>query len=365
MEEIEAFVALNHIPYIGAVKVQKLLSAFGSARSILLEPLASIASILGEKDRSLPFFSSWETLSTWKEDLLLVKKEGATLISLHDPSYPPSLKELSDPPFLLYIKGKILEEDKNSIGIIGTRVSTLYGKEMAEKFGKECAGSGFTVVSGLARGIDTHAHVGALQRGRTLAILGSGLSYIYPEENAPLAKKICDSGALISEFPMKTAPDKFHFPKRNRIVSALSFGMLLIEAPLKSGAMITMECSQKLKKLCFAITGRIDISTFTGNHFLIKEQKARLVENPQEMLSLLRPGSRIVYKNEEKQLSSFFNLTSEEENLIPFLKEEEVSIEELALCTKIPIAKLSSLLMGLVLKKKIREFPGKLYRKVI
>ncbi len=336
MEETENFLLLNHIPGLGPVKVNKLLSIHGSAKEIL---------------------KHFTPLDSWKEDLALVKKEKIDLISIHDPRYPKMLKELRDPPFLLYVKGALPSEQ--TVGIVGTRHATLYGQEMAERFGREVASRGFTVISGLARGIDTCAHKGALQTGLTLAVLGSGLANIYPSENKTLASQI----SLISEFPMQTPPDKFNFPKRNRIVNGLSKGMLLIEAPLKSGAMITMEMAVNSKKKCYALSGRIDSPTFAGNHFLIKEQKARLVENPQEMLSLLYSGIDMTSKNGENSLNSNFVFTENEKRIMHLLSQE-TSVEELAVRTEFPMAKLNSLLMGLVLKKKVREFPGKQYKRI-
>ncbi len=365
MEEKEAFVLLNHIPFLGPQKVQKLLSHFGFASQVISAPIELVTSLLGKKDKSLPYFATCLQDTAWKEDLSLINKEGITLLTWRDKEYPSSLKALKDPPFLLYIKGAIQEDDSNAIGIVGTRNCTVYGKEMAEQFGKDTAAAGYTVISGLARGVDSYAHLGALKGGRTLAVLGSGLSFIYPKENEGLANEIAKKGALISEYPMKMPPDKFHFPQRNRIVSALSAGMLLVEAPLKSGAMITVNYSLNLGKKCFTISGRIDTPTFAGNHFLIKEQKARLVENAQEMVSLLSSGSKGAHKSVVTSTKPFFNLTPEEETIMRLLVGEENSIEELATMTNFSMATLSSLLMGLVLKKKIREFPGKLYRKVI
>lgn len=343
VKELESLVVLNHIPHLGPVKARKLIEQYGSAS----EALASIP--------------SWKTLTSWKEDLDLVQKQGISLLPFTDPKYPDSLKILSDFPLLLYINGRLEEKDCKSIGVVGTRQCTLYGREMADSLAQDFAAVGFTVVSGLARGIDTAAHSGALKSGRTIAILGSGLGYIYPKENNNLAEQIACQGAVISENPMNTQPDKYLFPRRNRLISALSQGMLLIEAPIKSGAMITMDMAFSQGKKCFALPGRADCETFKGNHSLIKKGRASLVENYPEMVNILQPENPLLSAGINLPLP--LNVDPEELRVIESFPPGEISLEEIAFRTKLPIAKLSSLLMGLVLKQIVREFPGKLYKK--
>lgn len=242
----------------------------------------------------------------------LMERRGVTAIEHTDSRYPKSLKALRDFPPLIYVKGELLPSDGEGLAIVGTRQCSIYGQEMAEEMASEIAGQGITVVSGLARGVDTAAHRGALKRGRTVAVLGSGLAHVYPKENVSLVEEIAERGAVISELPMLTPPDKRHFPRRNRLVSALSRGVLLIEAPVKSGAMITMEIARKQGKFCFAIPGRIDVESFRGNHFLIKKQQALLVEKVEEMLSILLPGTK--------------NSSCKEKNIFVELSDEEVSL---------------------------------------
>lgn len=346
MEEIESLAILNHIPHLGPVKARRLIEKYGSAQRVLVH---------------CEELSPWKTLSSWKEDLELVKKLGVHLLAFTDPKYPASLKKLNDYPLLLYIKGRLEDSDRRSIGIVGTRQCTLYGKECAERFAEETAIQGFSIVSGLARGIDTAAHSGALKSGRTIAVLGSGLADIYPKENIDLAARIAENGAVISENPMNTPPDKYLFPRRNRLISALSEGVLLIEAPLKSGAMITMDMAFSQGKKCFALPGRVDWESFKGNHALIKKGRASLVENPQEMISILQPASPLLSASAIPMPP--LNVDPEELSVINSFPSEEVSLEELTFRTKMPVAKLNSLLMGLVLKQIVREFPGKLYKK--
>ncbi len=300
-----------------------------------------------------------QLLKNDKEDLELAERYGVSVISYQDSRYPKKLLALRNFPPLLYVKGELLPEDEVAIGVIGTRNATLYGKEMAERVGGELAERGICVVSGLARGIDTAAHRGALRRGRTIAVIGSGLANIYPRENQGLADEIAAHGAVISEFPMATPPLRQNFPRRNRLISGLAMGLCLVESPLKGGGMITMEMGQKQGKKLFAFPGRVDWPTFEGNHRLIKEGKATLVENGKEIAAafsldqnIFRPSFNVV-------------LTEEEKKFMALIPPEETSIEELALLTQLPAMKLNVLLTRMVLKKTMKEFPGKIYKKAL
>lgn len=337
MCETEALHRLLHLP---KVNVRKLLAQYGSAEAALAKT-ASTAT------------------DSWEKDREALQKKGIKLLSYKDPFYPSSLRKLPDFPLLLYVKGELLQCDMQSLAIIGTRGCSLYGQEMAEQMASEIAAHGITVVSGLARGIDTAAHRGALKRGRTIAFIGSGFDHLYPRENEALAVEIAKRGVVISELPLHALPEKRHFPARNRLVSAFSRGAFLVEAPLKSGAMITMEMAHSQGKYCFALPGRADSESFRGNHFLIKQQKATLVEKGEEMVSILLPDQKI-----SPQIGkSFIELSEQEQQLVLHFPQEEIGIESLAEKTQFSLGKLNALLMGLVLKRVIREFPGKRYKK--
>jgi DNA processing protein len=282
-------------------------------------------------------------------------------LNRRDLGYPEQLNALSDPPESLFIQGSLPLGKMKTLAMVGTRICTIYGKEMAEKIASEAAACGYVIVSGLARGIDTAAHIGALKCGKTIACIGSGFGHLYPKENIGLAQKIESSGTLITEYPPETPPQKHHFPKRNRLIAALADGILLVEAPLESGAMITMNIALSLGKPCFALPGRADVESFRGNHHLIKTSKAKLVENWREMLSHLEPGS--VGMQESVQLS-LLDLDDEEQALLSCLPTEEIPLDELVRRSQMSVAKVQAALMGLVLKQAIREFPGKIYKKV-
>ena len=345
MQETEALLALTHL--LKPHEVRKLIAAAGGPSQALRA--------------AHPALRGWESVASWQEDLDLVHKNKIKLLSFLDADYPAALHALPDAPPLLYVQGALTSEDLSSLAIVGTRICSLYGKEMSAKIAEEVAGFGMTIVSGLARGIDTAAHMGALRRGRTIAFIGSGLAHLYPRENIKLASEIAERGAVISELPMNTGPAKHLFPRRNRLIAAFSQATFLAEAPIKSGAMITMDYALKLRKICFALPGRADTESFRGNHLLIKEKKAQLVENGAEMVSLLQP-EKCKLSFQPKGSSAF--LEEDETRLLAFFPSEEIGFEELAEKTKLPIAKLSAKLMSLLLKGVVREFPGKLFKKL-
>lgn len=323
----------------GSASVRRMIQTHGSASNALLT--------LPEK-RGEP----------GEKEIDLAERMGVRIVPYTSPAYPHKLQEYPDAPLVLYIQGELKTTDLQGVAIVGTRQASIYGMEMAERFGYDLAQQGMTVVSGLARGIDTAAHRGALRGGRTVAVLGSGLGHMYPKENATLARTIAERGALISEYSLMTPPHSYHFPRRNRIVSGLTRGTVLIEAPLKSGAMLTMEIAREQKKRLFALPGRLDSDTFRGNHALIKQGKAQLVENAQDVIENF--GDLFSQPAAPPQGPA---LQREEEELLRQFPVEEVSIHALGQMTQLPTAKLNSLLMSLLLKRAIKEYPGKLYKR--
>lgn len=291
-----------------------------------------------------------------EQEFSQARKLNVQIISQINPNYPTAFTLLKDPPSVLYCAGD-LSKTNNYFGIIGTRRATHYGKEMGALFGQELAAQGFVIVSGLAHGIDTSAHQGALKGGTTVAILGSGLANIYPKENQDLARTIAQKGAVISEFPLHTPPHAYNFPRRNRLVSALSQGLLLVEAPLKSGAMGTMELGRALGRKLFALPGRADIETFRGNHALIKQKVAELVEKPEEIVEAF--GDKI----SSSSPCALPSCSPEEAQLLAVFPQEEVTLDWLTVQGGITAAALNTLLMRLLLKGLVKEYPNKRYRK--
>lgn len=364
MDELEALVILNSLPHIGSVKARQLLQRYGSAIAVLKAPLEEIGAMRGFGPKTMQLWKKDLEHGRWKQNLALAERLSAHLIPYTSPQYPKRLLQIEDHPLILYIKGELLEQDARSLAVVGTRQASIYGLEAARDLSAQLAHCGFTIVSGLARGIDSSAHCGALERGRTLAVLGSGLACLYPPENASLADAIARKGALISEFPMAEPPGRHNFPRRNRIVSGMTLGTIVIEAPCKSGAMLTAELALAQRRTVFALPGRADIDSFKGNHALIKQRKAELIENAGDVLKYfeslfpMQPGFLPVGKNS-------IPLESDEEELLKKLPAVEVSIEEIVRAVQWPVAKINSLLMRLTLKKVVKEYPGKIYKKLL
>jgi DNA processing protein len=291
VNEQEALVVLNHIPLLGSVKIRKLLNQFESALNVLRADNADLAYVPGIGRSIAESIASWEKLDGWKKDLELIKKHHIHLIGWKDRDYPSELKQIDDPPHLLYVSGTLVEEDRQAVAIIGTRNCTAGSAEIAHSLASDLSKMNLTVVSGLAKGIDTAVHRGALQTGRTIAVIGSGLCRIYPKENIPLCYLIQQRGAVISEYPMNTPPYRSHFPRRNRIVSGLSLGIVLIEAPMQSGSMITMEIGLAQGRKLFSLPGREDMSIWGGNHHLLRTGRAKLANCAEEIAKECKKNS--------------------------------------------------------------------------
>jgi DNA processing protein len=363
LDELEALVILSSISSLGSIKIRLLIHHYGSAVEALKAKSSELALLPGFGPKMI---QAWELGlkqdHSWKTNLDLVKRFGVEIVSYTSSRYPKRLLEIADHPILLYVKGDLTKQDQRCIAIVGTRAASIYGNEMAQRLGRELAQAGYTIVSGLARGVDTSAHRGALEGGRTIGVLGSGIACLYPEENKDLARTICEKGAVISEFPMNAPPDRTHFPQRNRIVSGMTLGTILIEAPERSGAMLTMERAISQGRPVFALPGRADQENFKGNHALIKSKRADLIDCAHD----------VVKHFDELALPLVFNqpvrpkvlLEKEEEELLRLLPTVEQTIEEIGRHTGVPIIRLNILLMSLVLKKAIKQYPGKIYKKV-
>jgi len=364
MKDRERFIILNMVEGLGSIRTQKLLAHFGSLANVFKAGKDELKEVedIGPKI-ALKILESIKEIDLSRE-LKLIEMHGAKVITFLDKGYPENLKNIYDPPVVLYVKGEILRQDDKAIAIVGSRRGSFYGLETAERFGFELASRGVTVVSGLAKGVDSSAHKGALKAGgRTLAVLGSGLLNIYPEEHAVLADKISKMGAVISEFPMQTIPDRANFPKRNRIISGLSSGVVVVEAAERSGALITADCALQEGREVFAVPGKVDSVTSRGTNRLIK-QGAKLVENVEDIiedLNLSYTGSRLPYPLDnlcdcpeggsglDKEESLVYNLLSSGPRHIDELSEE----------TNLGVAKISRILINLEIRKIARQLPGK------
>ena len=290
-----ALLALILTPGLGQTLVRRAVEAFGSAEAALEAPASGWASIrgiaAGRADRVKHDLHEVSSGGRVDEELAAVDRAGATLVAFHDASYPRLLKLIPDPPLLLWMRGELCDEDAVALAIVGSRKCTHYGREQADRFAAGGASAGLCIVSGGAYGIDAAAHRAALRvNGRTTAVLGSGLDRPYPKEHVPLFNQIVGdgAGAVVSEFPMATGPKPDHFPRRNRIISGLSMGVLVIEAARRSGALITARrCVDDHGRECMAVPGRVDSPASAGCLQAISEGWATLVTSPIDVMDQL------------------------------------------------------------------------------
>lgn len=288
-------------------------------------------------------------------------------LSFNDADYPRNLKYIYDPPQSIYIKGEITPEDNIAIAVVGSRYASYYGLRNAEHFSFELAARGITIISGLARGVDSAAHRGALKaKGRTIAVLGSGLKVIYPPENRKLAEEITRNGAVISEFPLDTPPHRQNFPRRNRIISGLSLGVLVVEAAKRSGALITAYLALEQGREVFALPGRIDSFTSQGTNDLIK-QGAKLVETIEDIVEELEPFQPSPNKSEQTRLNETDaqmlkpRMSPQEEQVYSCLSGEPIHIDMVMQEVTLSYGKLLTSLLKLEHKRLARELPGKMF----
>src|SRR5690348_5354145 len=289
MNASEACIALNMLPTIGPVRLRKLLEVFGKPQEILTSRRSDLRKVEGIGNEVADQISNWESTIDLGAELKRVRDFGATVITQQSASYPRSLREIHAPPIVLYVWGELQDRDDHAIGIIGARRTTYYGSESAKMLSYQLAYAGLTIISGLARGIDTAAHHRALAaKGRTIAVIGSGLAKLYPPENAALADKIRNgNGAIVSEFSMDIEPDRQTFPMRNRIISGWSHGILVVEAGLNSGALITAAQALEQGRSVYAVPGHINAPSAMGSNRLI-QQGAKLVMDAGDILEDLQ-----------------------------------------------------------------------------
>src|SRR5690349_13407254 len=289
MNSTEACIALNMLPTMGPVRLRKLLQVFGEPERVLAAKRDELRRIDGIGNEVAEQISNWESVVDLGAELKRVADFGASVITQASPMYPKSLREIHSPPIVLYVWGELQARDRHAIGVIGSRRTTHYGTESAKKLSYQIAYAGLTVISGLARGIDTAAHQGAIAaKGRTIAVIGSGLSKLYPPENQALAEKISNgNGAVVSEFSMEIEPDRQTFPMRNRIISGWSHGILVVEAGLNSGALITASQAIEQGRSVYAVPGHINVPSAIGSNRLI-QQGAKLVMSANDILDDLQ-----------------------------------------------------------------------------
>ena len=327
-------VALNLTGHIGSVRLQRLLDYFnGSTAKILSASQSQLERVYGIGAIIAKHIVDVRNSDRVGKELEDVEKAGVSLIPFYSPQYPETMKGIPDYPIILYVKGTITDADCLAIAIVGTRYPTTYGRYCAERFAFELAELGITVVSGLAKGIDTFVHTAALNAkdGRTIAVLGSGLNRIYPPENEKLSHRICESGAVISEFGINTLPDAVNFPRRNRIISGLSLGTVVVEAGEKSGALITADFAVSHHgKDVFAIPGNIDSAESEGCNKLIKEG-AKMATSVEDILEEIPQFHNILEQLKNKQV-----LTPVEQLILSCIDDKHFSLDAISLKANLP-----------------------------
>jgi DNA processing protein len=364
MTNTEALIALNMIEHVGPVRVRQLLEYFQDAPAILAASKDSLMRVHGIGVDVAEAIADWENGIDLGGELKRIQEFGCHVVTQADENYPDLLRQIYDPPIVLYVRGELTRKDKNAVAIVGSRQTTHYGIEVARKLAYQLAYIGVSVVSGGARGIDTSAHQGALAaKGRTIAVLGTGINIVFPAENAELFERIAANGAVISQFPFNRPADKQSFPIRNRIVAGMTLGTVVVEANLTSGALITVNFATEYGRQVFAVPGRIDSPRSKGCHELIKKG-AKLCESAEDILGefeyLFPATNRPPAPNETGTLPAL-ELSEQEQRVFACLGKEELSIDEVIRKSGLPASAVAVTLLGLEMKRIVRQLPGRCY----
>jgi DNA processing protein len=362
-QEVFHWLALNLIPGVGATLFKRLLLRFKSPEVVFQAPAEELRKIEGLGERVVEAIQEGPSSQIVERELSLIKEAGAGILTLNHEAYPKRLKEIYDPPPVLYIKGELKEEDELSISIVGSRKTSSYGRGITEKISQDLARHGVTVVSGMARGIDSVAHWGAISaKGRTIAVLGCGIDVVYPPENRTLFGKIIEQGAVLSEFRMGSLPEGGHFPKRNRIISGLARGVIVVQASMKSGSLITARYALDQGRDVYAVPGNVGAEMSQGSNWLIK-QGAKLVDSSEDVLEEIVPMRT---GGEKTGLTVHVldpGLPSEEKGLYELLGGEPIHIDEIIRKSGLEAARVSGLLLDLEIRGLISQWPGKSFTK--
>lgn len=366
MDSREALIALNLIDHVGPVRARLLLEHFGEAPQILAASKSQLLRVRNIGDETAEAIANWEKTIDLAGELKRISDFGCQVLISSDENYPAMLREIYDPPLVLYVKGELTAKDKNAVAMVGSRQTTHYGIEAARKLAYQLAYVGVTVVSGGARGIDTASHQGALAaKGRTICVLGTGINLVFPPENKELFERIVANGALVTQFPFNRNGDRQSFAIRNRIIAGMTLGTVVVEADLHSGALITSNFATEYGRQVFAVPGRIDSPRSKGCHELIKKG-AKLCEGAEDILSefeYLFPASNKPPSPGETGVLPALELSPNEQKVFDALDHEERSIDEVIRASGLPSSAVSVALLGLEMKHVIRQLPGKLFVK--
>ena len=364
MLNVRDLLRLSSVPRIGSTKIRALIAHFKTPIGVLEASPRDLIKVAGIEKKLASNIAHHEDGERFAdEQLKRLNKLGARIITVWDKEYPELLKRIYDPPALLYVLGKFSAKDAHAVAIVGTRQPSHYGQSVAESFACDLSVLGITTVSGLARGVDTIVHTVTLKSGgRTIAVIGSGLDVPYPPENRKLMEQITERGAVVSEFPMGAKPDATNFPRRNRIISGLALGTVIVESAEDGGAMITASTALDQDREVFAVPGIITEKRSSGPHKLIQDGRAKLVQNVDDILDELnlqirRGEGNLVERQPMVQLSVF------EQKLYDLLKTEPLHIDDLAESADSSTSDVLVTLLSLEFKGLIKQLPGKMFVK--
>ncbi len=359
-DELRQIVALTLVKNVGPVTFKKLIEIFGTVPAIFKARSKELAMVKGISRVNVPELMDKRLMTRADLEIKKALEAKADIITYFDARYPEVLKEIFDPPILLYVKGRLPEKGYLGIAVVGSRVASLYGQKMAVTISRELAQAGIVVVSGLATGIDGAAHEGCLEGGGvTVAVLGGGISKLYPPENKKLAERIVEKGAVISEYPMDMFPMPEHFPVRNRIISGLSRGVVVVEAKKKSGALITVDAALEQGREVFAVPGPADSLRSQGTNHLLR-QGAKLATGVEDILEELKikPAKKHEAQTRAKSLGE------DETTLLSLLDGQSLHVDTLIEKSGIPTSRAIAALSLLEIKKWVKQLPGKNFIKI-
>jgi DNA processing protein len=349
------WIGFQHAKRIGPVRLGRLVAHFGSIGAAWAAPTGELRQVLDEA--SVASVASVRRSLDLDREMERIDRLGITVVTLGDGKYPQLLREVPAPPSVIYYKGTLLDDDLKAVGMVGTRRCTAYGRQIAATMAEEFAHAGVTVVSGLALGIDGQAHRGALAGGgRTIAVLGSGVDQIYPSSHRDLARQIAENGAVLSDYPPGTKPDARNFPPRNRIIAGLSKGVVVVEAPKRSGALITVDFAADYGREVFCVPGNVQSELSAGCHAVIRDG-GRLVTSAADVLDDL--GMAVPKPGAAKQQA--FPMTDEERHIFNYIRWEPQHIDELAAAAGYSASQAGALLTLLELKGAVRDAGGQQY----
>lgn len=359
-DEVAPWLMLSMIPGVGPLLRKELLERFGSAERILDAAPSELREVprLGPK-LSHAIASAKETIDVSAE-IDRCQQHGISLVTQRQDEFPASLHEIPDPPGVLYMRGDRLPQDDIAIAIVGTRHATQYGRQQARRLASSLARAGITIVSGLARGIDTEAHDASLEAGgRTIAVLGSGLLNIYPPENKELAERVVRNGALLSEYATQSKPLRGAFPRRNRIVTGLCQGVIVVEAGERSGALISARLSMEQGREVFAVPGRVDSRTSRGCHRLIRDG-AKLVETADDILEELGPMFQPTQDADGREVHhpAELQLNEQERAVLDAIRSDPTTMDDVIAGCGLPIHRVLSTISVLEMRKLVRRLSG-------